>query len=79
MNVKRLGKARRHRLLGCARWANATPEDRVIGTVSYYWEHRESLWLEVGIVIYTPSYWNGGYGTEALALWPGVPEYDRMS
>jgi RimJ/RimL family protein N-acetyltransferase len=41
----------------------------VIGTVSYYWEHKESLWLEVGIVIYDPSYWNGGYGTEALKIW----------
>jgi RimJ/RimL family protein N-acetyltransferase len=41
----------------------------VIGTVSYYWEHKESLWLEVGIVIYDPSYWNGGYGTEVLKLW----------
>jgi RimJ/RimL family protein N-acetyltransferase len=43
--------------------------ETVIGTVSYYWEHRESLWLEVGIVIYDPSYWNGGYGSEALKLW----------
>jgi RimJ/RimL family protein N-acetyltransferase len=43
--------------------------ETVIGTVSYYWEHKESLWLEVGIVIYDPSYWNGGYGSEALKLW----------
>ncbi len=41
----------------------------VIGTVSYYWEHRPSLWLEMGIVIYNPRYWNGGYGTKALRLW----------
>ncbi|WP_232223951.1 GNAT family N-acetyltransferase [Anoxybacteroides tepidamans] len=44
-------------------------QERIIGTVSYYWEHKESLWLEVGIVIYDSSYWNGGYGTEALKLW----------
>ncbi len=41
----------------------------IIGTVSYYWEHKPSLWLEVGIGIYRPEYWNGGYGSEALKLW----------
>ncbi len=43
----------------------------IIGTVSYYWEHKPSLWLEVGIGIYNPVYWNGGYGSEALKLWIG--------
>ncbi|SFU29844.1 Protein N-acetyltransferase, RimJ/RimL family [Alicyclobacillus macrosporangiidus] len=41
----------------------------VIGTVSYYWEHKPSNWLEVGIVIYDPAFWNGGIGTRALRLW----------
>lgn len=41
----------------------------LIGTVSYYWEHKPSYWLEMGIVIYNPDYWSGGYGTRALALW----------
>lgn len=40
-----------------------------IGIVTYYWEHRPSYWLEVGIVIYDPAYWNGGFGTQALILW----------
>lgn len=44
-------------------------EDRLVGQVSYYWEHRESNWLEAGIVIYDSSCWSGGYGTEALGLW----------
>ncbi|MGP4075002.1 GNAT family N-acetyltransferase [Halobacillus sp. K22] len=44
-------------------------EGQIIGTVTYYWEHKPSLWLEVGIGIYDPYYWNGGYGTEALSLW----------
>ncbi|WP_043930738.1 GNAT family N-acetyltransferase [Bacillus sp. EB01] len=46
-------------------WADG----KLIGTVSYYWEHKPSLWLEAGIVIYDPAYWNGGYGTEAFKLW----------
>ncbi|TDL31456.1 N-acetyltransferase [Jeotgalibacillus sp. S-D1] len=41
----------------------------IIGSVSYYWEHKPSQWLEAGIVIYNPGYWNGGYGTEALRQW----------
>ncbi|GAA0363042.1 GNAT family N-acetyltransferase [Bacillus horti] len=44
-------------------------DGQVIGTVSYYWEHKESNWLEMGIGIYRPEYWSGGYGTEALKLW----------
>ncbi|SDK08737.1 Protein N-acetyltransferase, RimJ/RimL family [Sediminibacillus albus] len=43
--------------------------ESIIGTVSYYWEHKPSLWLEMGIVIYLPQYWSGGYGTEAMRLW----------
>lgn len=42
---------------------------QMIGSVIYYWEHADSYWLEVGIVIYVPKYWGQGYGTEALKLW----------
>ncbi|WP_077310359.1 GNAT family N-acetyltransferase [Terribacillus halophilus] len=41
----------------------------VIGTVSYYWEHKPSRWLEMGITIFDPAYWNGGYGTAAFEQW----------
>ena len=41
----------------------------IIGTVSYYWEHEPSKWLEMGIGIYNSRYWSGGYGTRALKLW----------
>jgi RimJ/RimL family protein N-acetyltransferase len=44
-------------------------EGKIIGTVSYYWEYEPTRWLEAGIVIYDPDYWNGGYGTEALSQW----------
>jgi RimJ/RimL family protein N-acetyltransferase len=41
----------------------------VIGMVTYYWEHKPSNWLEMGIGIYDPTYWSGGIGTRALKLW----------
>jgi RimJ/RimL family protein N-acetyltransferase len=44
-------------------------EGKIIGTVIYYWEYEPTRWLEAGIVIYDPNYWNGGYGTEALSQW----------
>ncbi|KAF6654647.1 GNAT family N-acetyltransferase [Paenibacillus polymyxa] len=44
-------------------------EGKVIGSVSYYWEHKPSQWLEMGIAIYDSGYWSGGYGTRALRLW----------
>ncbi|KAA0550417.1 GNAT family N-acetyltransferase [Bacillus sp. BGMRC 2118] len=44
-------------------------EEQLIGTVSSYWEFEPSRWLEAGIVIYVPDYWNGGFGTDALKLW----------
>jgi RimJ/RimL family protein N-acetyltransferase len=44
-------------------------QGKIIGTVSYYWEYEPTRWLEAGIVIYEPGYWNGGYGTEALSKW----------
>ncbi|MEG9298587.1 GNAT family protein [Mangrovibacillus sp. Mu-81] len=44
-------------------------QGNIIGTVSYYWEYEPTRWLEAGIVIYDPGYWNGGYGTDALSQW----------
>lgn len=41
----------------------------IIGTIVYYWENESTRWLEIGITIYKPEYWNGGYGTEALKLY----------
>ncbi|MTT30725.1 GNAT family N-acetyltransferase [Terrilactibacillus sp. BCM23-1] len=51
-----------------SRWA-IDINNTIEGTVSYYWEHKPSLWLEMGICIYNPNYWNGGYGTKALKRW----------
>jgi RimJ/RimL family protein N-acetyltransferase len=44
-------------------------DDILIGTVSYYWEHEPSNWLEVGITIYQVKYWQKGYGKKALEQW----------
>ncbi|MFJ7636834.1 GNAT family N-acetyltransferase [Peribacillus sp. NPDC097206] len=43
-------------------------EHQIIGSVVYYWENEPARWLEIGITIYEPRYWNGGYGTEAISL-----------
>lgn len=51
-----------------ARWVIEV-DGNVVGMVSYYWEHQPSWWLEMGIVIFDPAYWNGGYGTIAFTLW----------
>jgi RimJ/RimL family protein N-acetyltransferase len=43
--------------------------DRLVGTVSWYWESRETDWRRIGITLYDPAIWSGGWGTEAVALW----------
>ncbi len=42
---------------------------QLIGTVSWYWESRETNWRRMGIVIYDPAYWGRGIGMEAFTLW----------
>jgi RimJ/RimL family protein N-acetyltransferase len=44
-------------------------EGEIVGTVSYYWEHEPSRWLEVGVTIFESKNWSGGIGTAALNLW----------
>lgn len=41
----------------------------VCGTVSYYWEHEPSKWLEMGILFYESGNWGQGLGTRTLKLW----------
>lgn len=54
---------------GTTKQMNIMSGEQIIGTVSFYWEYEQTRWLEAGIAIYVPEFWNGGYGTEALKLW----------
>ena len=43
--------------------------DEIIGQVNWYWKSQETLWMEVGIVIFNENYWGKGIGYNALRLW----------
>jgi putative hydrolase of HD superfamily len=43
--------------------------DKIIGTVNWYWKSIETLWMEIGIVIFNENYWGKGIGSKALTLW----------
>lgn len=43
--------------------------DEIIGQVNWYWKSKETLWLEVGIVIFNENYWGHGLGCKALKMW----------
>lgn len=43
--------------------------NQLIGTVSWYWQSKETNWLSIGIALYDDEYWGKGIGFEALILW----------
>ncbi|MFT8316020.1 MAG: GNAT family protein [Clostridium sp.] len=43
--------------------------DEIIGQVNWYWKSIETLWMEVGIVIFNEDYWGQGIGYTALKMW----------
>lgn len=43
--------------------------NEIIGTVNWYWKSQETLWMEIGILIFNEKFWNKGIGYEALSLW----------
>lgn len=43
--------------------------DEIIGQVNWYWKSIETLWMEVGIVIFNENYWGQGIGYTALKMW----------
>lgn len=45
-------------------------DDRCIGEISRFQEKpRDSGWWEIGVLIYDPAHWGGGFGRQALSLW----------
>lgn len=51
-------------------WVIADGDDNtLIGEVSWYWKSRETLWLEIGVVIFNEDYWGQGIGYKALVPW----------
>lgn len=58
-------------------------DDRLLGTVSWYWIGEETNWLAQGIVIFDETYWRRGIGYEAFGLWSqylfdNMPEIVRL-
>jgi len=43
--------------------------DEIIGSVNWYWKSQETLWMEIGIVIFNDDYWGHGIGYKALNMW----------
>ncbi|AMC92497.1 hypothetical protein AOC36_00350 [Erysipelothrix larvae] len=38
----------------------------LIGMINFYWEHKQTRWLEIGLVLYNHRYWGKGIGTYCL-------------
>ena len=49
--------------------AIVTPTDRMVGSVTWYWESQATGWRRMGIVLYDPAARGMGIGAEALSLW----------
>jgi len=57
--------------------------NNLIGTISRYWQRKETNWLSVGLIIYNEAFWSKGIGYEALGLWgqylfDEIPELVRL-
>lgn len=43
--------------------------EELIGQVNWYWKSKETLWMEVGGVIFNEDYWGMGIGYAAFSQW----------
>lgn len=43
--------------------------NEIIGEVNWYWKSKETLWMELWIVIFNENYWWQGIGYTALKIW----------
>lgn len=44
-------------------------QDQPVGAVTYYWENKQTRWLNIGITIYQSLHWGQQIGTRCLTLW----------
>lgn len=44
-------------------------DDKIIGTLSYYYEDEQKVWLEAGIILYQSQNWNQGMGSIIFKKW----------
>lgn len=43
--------------------------DKILGEVNWYWKSEETLWLEIGIVVFNEDYWGKNIGYHAMKAW----------
>lgn len=43
--------------------------NQFLGTVSWYFQEKETNWKSLGIIIFNEKYWTKGIGSEAFKLW----------
>ena len=43
--------------------------DEIIGEVNWYWKSQETLWMEIGVVIFNEDYWGQGIGYKSMKIW----------
>ncbi len=44
-------------------------ENEIVGLCNWYYRSKETLWAEVGIIIFESKNWNKGIGKKALKKW----------
>lgn len=50
-------------------WVLMEVNGEITGSLSYYIEDSQSMWIETGIIMYQASSWNQGLGTKAMSSW----------
>ena len=43
--------------------------DEIIGVISWHWRSQETLWMEIGLIVFNENYWGRGIGTIAMKKW----------
>ena len=67
--IKKCILAKKNSALGKKKLITNSMSDEIIGEVNWYWRSKETMWIEVGIIIFNEKYWGKGIGSVALPLW----------